>query len=118
MLLLLLQRVNDHVKFVLLETMIVLTVFREDMSARVVALFALLLFSKFFHTVAECRVEQVKSLLFLSSPLLPSPPVLLTGLTLFRNSHQCQRFICVRACVYVRVCMSVCVCLSVALRAG
>ena len=53
------QRVNEHFRFAVLETLIVLTVFREDMNLRVVGLLTLLLFSKFFHTVAECRVEQV-----------------------------------------------------------
>ncbi len=63
------QRVNDHFKFVILETLIVLTVFQEDMSVRIVVLFALMLFSKFFHTVAECRVEQVG----LEGRVLPLP---------------------------------------------
>lgn len=57
------ERVNEQVKFMLLETLVALTVFREELTMHTTALFALLLFNKFFHLVTERRVDVVRSLL-------------------------------------------------------
>lgn len=50
---------EDNLRFVIPETCLALTIFREQLGVRVVALFALVLFSKFFHWVMAVRVEQV-----------------------------------------------------------
>jgi hypothetical protein len=54
------HRLSESTKLVLLETLISLTVFHEDLSGRIAALFACMLFSKFFHIVSECRVQLVR----------------------------------------------------------
>lgn len=38
-----------------------LTLFREELNLRVLALFAMLMFSKFFHTVLDERMNYVRS---------------------------------------------------------
>lgn len=43
------ERVEDNMKFAIPETCLALTIFREELSTRVVALFAFVLVSKFFH---------------------------------------------------------------------
>lgn len=54
------ERVNDSLRYTIPEVCIALTMFREELSTRILSLFALLLFSKFFHVLADMRVDQME----------------------------------------------------------
>lgn len=54
------ERVNEAVRFTIPEVCVALTLFREELSTRVVGLFAMLLFSRFFHTVLDERMNYVR----------------------------------------------------------
>lgn len=57
-------RINDSVPYYAFEIIFALTVFREELSTRVISLFAVMLMSRVFHVLAEARVDvlQVYSL--------------------------------------------------------
>ena len=55
------ERVNEQLRYTIPEVIIALTIFREEFNARVVSLFAMLLFSKFFHIVVDERMTWVDS---------------------------------------------------------
>ena len=53
------ERVNETLRFTIPEVCIALTLFREELNLRVLGLFAMLMFSKFFHTVLDERMNFV-----------------------------------------------------------
>jgi hypothetical protein len=53
------ERVNETLRFTIPEVCIALTVFREELSLRILGLFLGLLVSKFFHVVADERLNHV-----------------------------------------------------------
>jgi len=50
-------RINDSVPYYAFEVIFALTVFREELSTRVISLFAIVLMSRVFHVLAEARVD-------------------------------------------------------------
>jgi E3 ubiquitin-protein ligase synoviolin len=54
------ERVTEALKYTIPEVLIALTIFREELSLRVLSLFAMLLFSKFFHVLADERMNEVR----------------------------------------------------------
>ena len=50
---------SDHLKSTLIDTLLMLTIFREDINARFIALFTALLFAKTFHWLADMKVEKI-----------------------------------------------------------
>ena len=54
------ERVNDSIRFTIPEVFIALTLFREELSLRVLALFIGLLVFKFFHVVVDERLNHVR----------------------------------------------------------
>lgn len=53
------QSIYDHARFALTETCLALTIFREELSVKVLALFTSLLLVKMFHWMAHLRVDQI-----------------------------------------------------------
>lgn len=53
------ERVNEALRFTIPEICVALTLFREELTMRVLGLFAMLLFSRFFHTVLDERMNFV-----------------------------------------------------------
>ena len=53
----------DTAKYTIPETCLALTIFRNELSAVVIALFAILVFIKLLHIVSKCRVEYTEQLL-------------------------------------------------------
>eukprot|EP01138_Halocafeteria_seosinensis_P007322 gb/GECG01007486.1/.p1 GENE.gb/GECG01007486.1/~~gb/GECG01007486.1/.p1 ORF type:complete len:936 (+),score=123.67 gb/GECG01007486.1/:1-2808(+) len=51
------ERATEVLRFSVLDTCLALTLFREDLSYRVVTLFAFLLLSKSFHSLADARMD-------------------------------------------------------------
>ena len=54
------QRANETLRFTVLEVCFSLTMFRAELSLRVLALFVALLISKLFHVVADERMNHVR----------------------------------------------------------
>jgi E3 ubiquitin-protein ligase synoviolin len=54
------ERVNESLRYTIPEVCIALTVFREELDARIVGLFAALLFSKYFHVLVDERMNFVR----------------------------------------------------------
>jgi E3 ubiquitin-protein ligase synoviolin len=50
----------DRARYAITETCLALTIFHEELSVKVFALFTALLFSKVFHWLCECRVEFIQ----------------------------------------------------------
>ena len=50
----------DRARYAITETCLALTIFHEELTARVFALFTALLFSKVFHWLAEVRVSELR----------------------------------------------------------
>ena len=55
------ERAQEALRFAIPETCIALTIFREELTARVCGLFLALLMSKFFHVLVDCRVGCVRA---------------------------------------------------------
>ena len=51
------QRLNESMKYTFVETLIALLMFHEELGSKAMLLFMFKFFLKFFHVVAECRVE-------------------------------------------------------------
>jgi E3 ubiquitin-protein ligase synoviolin len=80
----------DRARYAVTETCLALTIFHEELSVKVFALFTALLFSKVFHWLCECRVDFIQQddgagpwahlrLVALIGTLLASDVALLTG---------------------------------------
>jgi hypothetical protein len=54
------ERVNESLRYTIPEVCIALTIFREELNFRVLCLFAMLLFSKFFHVLIDERLNNVR----------------------------------------------------------
>jgi E3 ubiquitin-protein ligase synoviolin len=50
---------TDHLKSTLIDTLLMLTIFREEINSRFIVLFVSLLFAKTFHWLADMKVEKV-----------------------------------------------------------
>ena len=55
------DRVNESLRYTIPEVCIALTIFREELNFRVLSLFAMLLFSKFFHVLIDERLNNVSA---------------------------------------------------------
>ena len=55
------QRMYDSLRFAILEICLALTIFREELSPRVIALFVGLLVFKAFHVLVDARMENVRA---------------------------------------------------------
>ena len=51
----------DNARYAITETCLALTIFREELNSKILALFTALLFSKSFHWLCQSRVEYVES---------------------------------------------------------
>eukprot|EP01094_Clydonella_sp_ATCC50884_P018536 TRINITY_DN3443_c0_g1_i2.p1 TRINITY_DN3443_c0_g1~~TRINITY_DN3443_c0_g1_i2.p1 ORF type:complete len:231 (-),score=50.28 TRINITY_DN3443_c0_g1_i2:527-1219(-) len=51
--------VSEHLRNTLVDTLLMMTIFREDLNTRFVALFCCLLFTKTFHLLAEGRMDKM-----------------------------------------------------------
>lgn len=56
------ELLHENVRYAVTETCLALTIFRDEINARVVALFAALVFAKAFHWLAQARLEFVRPL--------------------------------------------------------
>jgi E3 ubiquitin-protein ligase synoviolin len=54
------ERVNESLRYTIPEIAIALTIFREELNLRVVSIFGLLLFSKFFHVIMDERMNYIE----------------------------------------------------------
>ena len=50
----------DNARYAITETCLALTIFREELTARVFTLFTVLLFCKAFHWLVQSRVEHIE----------------------------------------------------------
>lgn len=51
---------NETLRYTIPEVCIALTIFREELNFRILSLFAILLFSKFFHVLVDERLNEVR----------------------------------------------------------
>ena len=56
----------EKAKYVITETCLALTIFRNELSPSIIALFATLIFFKLFHRLAKCRAEYIEQILPIS----------------------------------------------------
>ena len=54
------QRVYDTVRFAIFETLLALTIFRQELAPYILAMFVGLLMLKAFHVLLDTRVENVR----------------------------------------------------------
>ena len=100
------EHLYDRSWFAVTETCLAMTIFRDEFTSQIVALFGCLLAMKMFHWLAQDRVEYVSTAKYVSVLLERSVPLGSAGAALvawFRGRrHWPSGCLCVCVCVYVR----------------